>query len=280
MMDQNDNVLDVYSQGGDMLSHILAFLKSIDIDPDNLSWDDLHVCDQMHSRGIEATREHAHHAGITSDMHVLEIGCGIGGASRYLAHEKGCRVTAIDLTQDCVDAASDLTARCGLAETTEFKQADATDLPFGEAQFDHVWSHAMTMNIQDKTKLASEIARVLKPGGQYSCCEVALSGPCNPHYPLPWASNVSSSFLVTSDDMIAALEAGGLKFVRRIDINDAYLAYLDDIRDRAKRGEKPSRIDPQSLKEGDDFLLRLQNCGQSAREGRLVEHILIAEKPS
>ena len=80
--------------------------------------------------------------------------------------------------------------------------------------------------------------------------------------------------------MIAALEAGGIKFVRRIDINDAYLAYLDDIRDRAKRGEKPARIDPQSLKEGDDFLLRLQNCGQSAREGRLVEHVLIAEKPA
>lgn len=280
MANRDDNVQDVYSQAGDMLSHILAFLKSIDIDPDNLSWDDLHVCDQMHSRGIEATREHADHAGITADMHVLEIGCGIGGASRYLAHEKGCRVTAIDLTQDCVDAASDLSARCGLAEMTEFRQADATNLPFSEAAFDHVWSHAMTMNIQGKTKLASEIARVLKPGGQYSCCEVALSGPGDPYYPLPWASDASSSFLVPPDDMIAALEAGGLKFVRRIDINDAYLTYLDDIRDRAKRGEKPSRIDPQSLKEGDDFLLRLQNCGQSAREGRLLEHILIAQKPS
>jgi SAM-dependent methyltransferase len=280
MTHQSDSVQDVYSQGGDMLSHILAYLKSIDVDPDNLSWDDLHVVDQMHSRGIEATREHADYAHITSDMHVLEIGCGIGGASRYLAHEIGCQVTAIDLTQDCVDAASGLTARCGLSELAKFRQADATDLPFGASVFDHVWSHAMTMNIRDKSKLSSEVARVLKPGGQYSCCEVALSGPGNPHYPLPWASDVSTSFLVTPDEMIAALEAGGLKFNRRIDINDAYLAYLDDIRDRAKRGEKPARIDPQSLKEGDDFLLRLQNCGQSAREGRLVEHILIAEKPA
>jgi SAM-dependent methyltransferase len=280
MASETDNVQDVYSQDGDMLSHLLAYLKSIDIDLDNLSWNELHVCDQMHSRGIEATREHAELAGITSDMHVLEIGCGIGGASRYLAHEIGCHVTAIDLTQDCVDTASDLTARCGLTELVEFRQADATDLPFEDALFDHVWSHAMTMNIQDKTKLGSEIARVLKPGGQYSCCEVALSGPGDPHYPLPWASDASTSFLVLPDDMIAALEAGGLKFVRRVDINDAYLAYLDDIRDRAKRGEKPARIDPQSLKEGDDFLLRLQKCGQSAREGRIVEHMLILEKPA
>lgn len=280
MPDQTDNVQDVYSQEGDMLSHILAFLKSIDIDADNLAWDDLHICDQMHSRGIEATRELADHAGIRPNMHVLEIGCGIGGETRYLAKERGCRVTAIDLTQDCVDAARGLTERCGLADTTEFRQANATDLPFGEAMFDHVWSHAMTMNIEDKTKLASEIARVLKPGGQYSCCEVALAGAGDPHFPLPWAPDASSSFLVRPDDMAAALEAGGLGVVRRIDVNDAYLAYLDDIRECALRGEKPTRIDPQSLKTGDDFLVRLQNCGQSAREGRLVEHILIAEKPS
>ena len=280
MPDQTGSVRDVYSQDGDMLTHVLAFLKSIGIDPDNLAWDDLHICDQMHSRGIEATRELADHAGISPGMHVLEIGCGIGGESRYLAKERGCRVTAIDLTQDCVDTASGLTARCGLAEMTEFRQADATDLPFGEALFDRVWSHAMTMNIENKTKLASEIARVLKPGGQYSCSELALGGKGDPHFPLPWAPDPSLSFVVKPDVMIAALEAGGLKFVRRIDINDAYLAYLDDLRDRAQRGEKLARIDPQSLKEGDDFLRRLQNAGQSAREGRLVEHILIAEKPS
>ncbi len=279
MADVTSTIQGLYSQG-DMLSHVLAFLKSNDIDPDRLSWDDLHTCDQMHPRGIDATRDHAEQAGIRSGMHVLEIGCGIGGASRYLAREMGCRVTAIDLTQECVDVARELTERCGLGEAIEFRQADAMDMPFGEAEFDHVWSHAMTMNIQDKEKLASEIARVLKPGGQYSCQEIALSGPGDPYYPLPWASDPSSSFLATPDEMKTALEKGGLRFVRRIDVNDAYLAYLADVRDRAQRGERPSNIDPQSLKEGADFLTRVQNCGRSAREGRLIEHLLIAERPS
>jgi hypothetical protein len=59
----------------------------------------------------------------------------------------------------------------------------------------------------------------------------------------------ASSFLVTAAEMIASLERGGLKLVRRIALNEAYLAYLDDVRDRARRGEQPPNIDPQSLKD-------------------------------
>ncbi len=152
-------------------------------------------------------------------------------------------------------------------------------MPFGDGEFDHIWSHNVTMNIEDKARLASEIARVLKPGGRYSCWELALDGEGKPYYPLPWASDASSSFLVTPDEMKTELEKGGLRYVRQIDVNEAYLAFLDDVRDRAQRGDPPSKVDPQALKEGDDFLSRVQNCGRSAREGRLVEHLIIAERP-
>jgi len=39
-------------------------------------------------------------------MYVLDLGCGLGGASRYLAAECSCRVAAIDLTPNLVEAAS------------------------------------------------------------------------------------------------------------------------------------------------------------------------------
>ena len=272
-----DTIQELYSQGN-MLSHVLGFLETKGIDPENLSCDDLHICDQMHPRGIDATREHGQHANVRSGMHVLEVGCGIGGASRCLANELGCRVTAIDLTQECIDVARELTDRCGLGEAIEFRRVDAIDMPFDEQVFDHVWSHCVTMNIGDKRGLATEIARVLKPGGRYSCWEVALGTVGEPYYPLLWASEASSSFLATPDEMKAALEDGGLRFVRRIDFTDAYLGYLDDVRDQARRGDPPPRIDPQSLKEGDDSLTRVQNCGRSAREDRLLEHLIIAEK--
>jgi len=88
--------------------------------------------------------------------------------------ECGCRVAAIDLTPNFVEAARTLTARCGLAERIEFRRANALALPFQDGTFDHVWSYAVTMNIQNKEGLGREVARVLKPGGYFSCNEIAL----------------------------------------------------------------------------------------------------------
>jgi hypothetical protein len=88
-------------------------------------------------------------------------------------------------------------------------------------------------------------------------------------------SDASSNFLVTPDEMKAALERGGPRVVRRIDLHEAYRAFLDNVSERTRRGEPLPNIDPQALKDRADFLARVQNCGRSAREGRLVEHIII-----
>jgi len=167
-----------------------------------------------------------------------------------------------------------------LKDAINFQQANATHLPFNDGVFDHVWSHNVTMNIQDKEKLASEVARVLKSGGRYSCWELSLGSGKPPFYPLPWASDASSNFLVMPNEMTAALEQGGLKVIRRVDLSEAYLAFLEDVSDRTRRGEPPANVDPQALKDRADFLTRVQNCGRSAREGRLAEHLIIAEKAS
>jgi len=52
--------------------------------------------DQLHSRGIMATREHAERAHIQTGMYVLEIGCGLGGASR------GLSPAGVDRARSCI----------------------------------------------------------------------------------------------------------------------------------------------------------------------------------
>ena len=142
-------------------------LRAAGVDPQSPSYRDLWPFDQLHSRGIVATREQAQRAGLQAGMYVLDLGCGRGGSSRYLAAECGYRVEAIDLTPNFVEAARTLTARCGLAERIEFRQANAIALPFLDRTFDHVWSYAVTMNIADKEGLGRELARVLKPRGRF-----------------------------------------------------------------------------------------------------------------
>jgi ubiquinone/menaquinone biosynthesis C-methylase UbiE len=277
MPNQTDAIEDHYTQGG-LLDRVFAYLQKSGIDPDNLNYEALFACDQMHARGIVATREQVQKAGISSGMDVLDVGCGIGGSARHIATACDCRVTGIDLTQELIDVATELTRRCGLDDRIEFKQASALDLPFEDGTFDVVWTHNVIMNIEDKAQLFAEFARVLKLGGRYTCSEYLSGTAGDPYYPLPWASDPSASFLVSPEELQALLGNAGFLIVKSEDLNQANQAFFAAARERAERGETPLGVNPQSFKEGSDFMERVQNSGKSAREGRLTEQLFIAEK--
>jgi hypothetical protein len=57
-----------------------------------------------------------------------------------------------------LEVARILTARCGLADRVEIREANALALPFQNGTFDHVWSYAAPMNIADKEALAREVS--------------------------------------------------------------------------------------------------------------------------
>jgi len=60
---------------------------------------------EFHSRGREATVELVNRAELVAGLHVLDVGRGLGGSARYLAHERKCRGTGIDLTEQYVEVA-------------------------------------------------------------------------------------------------------------------------------------------------------------------------------
>jgi SAM-dependent methyltransferase len=171
-------------------------------------------------------------------------------------------VAAIDLTPNFVEAARILTACCGLAERLEFRQANALAVPFPDGTFDHVWSYVVTMNIADKEGLGREVARVLKPGGRFSCNEIARGSGGAPVFPLPWADDEESGFLASPAVMRTALEAGGLSVIEQVDIT-------------ATRFGDGGR---QPVIERDDFPLRLHNLHSCLADGRLIAQFILAEK--
>jgi SAM-dependent methyltransferase len=272
-----ESVQGHYGRGG-VLDRIDAALRAAGRDPARLGYEDLLPFDQLHARGVIATREQAERAGLRPGMHVLDLGCGIGGAARVLVAECGCRVTAIDLTPEFVAAARELTLRCGLADRIDFRAANALDLPFPEESFDHVWCQYVTMNIADRAGLARQVARVLRPGGRFSCAEVAQGPGGPPSFPLPWAADPSGSFLAAPDEMRDALEAAGLRVVAQLDMSEAVLAYGRAMVERIKRGEAPLQMNHVVF--GADFTERERNIGRGMREGRLVSQLVIAERPA
>jgi len=275
MADVAANIQNYYTRGN-LRDRIFTWLSENGVDVDRMTFEQLHPVDQIHGRGIVATREHAEHAAIPPGAEVLDLGCGVGAASRLLAAEYDCRVTGIDLTQEFVDVANELTKRCGLADRVEHRQGNAIDLPFEDGTFDHVWCHNVTMNIENKPAFICEVARVLKQGGRFSCVEVG-QGPAGPvTFPVPWAMEASSSFLVTPEEMQEMVEAGAMRIIKQIDLTAASDAFRKEEQERAARGEAPLRANHIVM--GDDFADRRRNMATNVAEGRVIEHIIVAEK--
>ena len=104
---------------------------------------------------------------INSASNVLDLGCGNGTTSAWLCASRGCRVVGIDLSGVRIGNAREglQTQPEGVRTRLAFEKASATELPFEEGAFSHVWSQATIYHVHDKEAALGEAYRVLAPGG-------------------------------------------------------------------------------------------------------------------
>ena len=180
---------------GTLLQQIRDGLAAMGVDPDRPAPDDLKPVDEFHVGGLQATEDLIAQVAFGPDMHVLDIGSGLGGTARYVAGRTGAKVSGIDLTLEFVDVARALSDAVGLAGLTEFQVGSATDLPFPDGQFDAAIMLHVGMNVPDKGRVMAEAARVLKPGAVFAVYEMMQTGDGEVAYPVPWAEVAGHSFL-------------------------------------------------------------------------------------
>jgi len=106
-------------------------------------------------------------ASVSSASHILDVGCGIGGSSLYLAEKFNATVTGITLSPVQASRATERAKNAGLETRTNFQVADALNLPFADNSFDFVWSLESGEHLPNKIKFLQESYRVLKPGGLF-----------------------------------------------------------------------------------------------------------------
>eukprot|EP00262_Sarcandra_glabra_P008273 TRINITY_DN215_c0_g1_i3.p1 TRINITY_DN215_c0_g1~~TRINITY_DN215_c0_g1_i3.p1 ORF type:complete len:357 (-),score=35.39 TRINITY_DN215_c0_g1_i3:118-1188(-) len=122
------------------------------------------------SAQIRMIEEALRFAGVPDDSlngpkHIVDVGCGIGGSSRYLARKYKAKCQGITLSPVQAQRGQVLAIAEGLGDYVSFKVADALEQPFPDGQFDLVWSMESGEHMPDKAKFMKELARVAAPGG-------------------------------------------------------------------------------------------------------------------
>ena len=246
---------------------LLEALTAAGKDINNLVPTDFAPFENLHVRGRAATRDLARLAGLRQGDRVLHVGCGIGGPARTLAVEFGCHVTGVDIAESYVEAGRMLNERVGLSETISLHVGNALDLPYADTSFDVVWMQHVGMYVSDKTSLYREARRVLRLGGKLAMHEIVDGSVSPPHYPTPWASDLSTSFLASPDRMRETLVE------MRVSLQTEW---RDDIPNSIEWARKPvgyrgSTGLPDALDalHGPDYRERIENVRRNLIEGRI-----------
>ncbi len=103
-----------------------------------------------------------------SGAKMLDVGCGVGGTSRYIAKKLGpnADVTGITLSPNQVKRATEL-AKDQAVENAKFTVMNALEMDFPDNSFDIVWACESGEHMPDKEAYINEMMRVLKPGGKF-----------------------------------------------------------------------------------------------------------------
>jgi SAM-dependent methyltransferase len=228
-MAAHDDVSSHYTHGS-LSEAIRSGLASLGKTASAVTIDDLAPVDEFHIGGRRASEEFLDQLGLSPQMHVLDVGCGLGGAARFVASRYGSHVTGIDLTPEFVETGSMLCKWVGLDKRISLHQGSALAMPFAGDSFDAAYMLHVGMNIEDKEKLAAEVSRVLRPGFTFGIYDVMRTGPGELAYPVPWATTADLSAVAEPERYKEALQKAGFGVIAERNRRDFALAFFADLR--------------------------------------------------
>lgn len=164
---------------------------------------------------------------------VLEIGCGRGGGSSYIArYLKPARMVGVDISQKAIAFCRKVHKVANL----DYRHGDAEALPFADASFDAVVNVESSFCYGSLDGFLAEVARVLRPGGHLLLADIRL------------ANEVA--------DLDAAMARSGLDPVARRDITGNVVEAL--ARDSERRANSTGDRIPRPFKRMFDTFLGVE----------------------
>jgi SAM-dependent methyltransferase len=269
-------VSDHYTHGG-LLDAIRAGVERLGKSPNTVSVEDLGPVEEFHIGGRVASESFLDQLGLLPDDHVLDVGCGLGGTSRFVAQRYASRVTGIDLTHEYIETGRVLCSWVGLEHRIALDQGSATAMSYSDDVFDKAYMMHVGMNIADKQSLISELYRVLRPGGYFGIYDVMRVGDGDITFPVPWAATAEASVVASPDEYKSALNAVGFRVIAERNRREFALDFFARLQASTAAAGGPPPLGLHILM-GETAPMKVKNMIGNILESRVAPVELIAEK--
>jgi tocopherol O-methyltransferase len=228
---------------------------------------------------LQLTEHLAKLANIQDGSTVLDIGCGLGASSLYLARKFHARATGITNSAVQVEMARKAAAAAQLDARFLLMDAEVLDFP---QQFDVLWSVESISHYHDRRSFFANAARFLKPGGVFALTDWFKRPGLSAEQERKFIEPIERGMFVeleTMDEYESYLAASGLQIVHRQDLTrqcaKTWDLSLDIIRDKS--------FWALAAKYGSDFLtylraFRAMSAGFAS--GNFVYGLFVARKPA
>jgi tocopherol O-methyltransferase len=220
----------------------------------------------------------ARRAGLRRGSRILDIGCGFGGCSLYLAKHYGAAATGITISQVQVDMGNRAAAEAGL--DAQFLLMDAEAMHFPQP-FDLLWSVESISHYQDPRQFFHSAVNFLKPGGTFALTDWFQKENISRAERKKFIEPIEKGMFVelrTMDDYAGFLASSGLRIVHREDIT----SNCSKTWDLGAAIVKEKSFWALAAKFGAHFIAHLkayQALRAGCSSGNFVYGLFVAEKP-
>ncbi len=208
--------------------------------------------DVFHPGGLELTARMARELGLNEKDLVLDVACGQGTTVNYLVQNFGCRALGIDLSEANLSTARSKAADQETKDRLTFRAGDAEQLPVEDKTCSVVISECAFCTFSDKNTAASEMFRVLRPGGRLGLSDMTVD---QARLPLEMQTLLFHAACVadarTAGEYREILARSGFKGLKEIDCSETLLELTGNIRKRLLMAELAVKLKKMDLGEVD-----------------------------
>ena len=115
---------------------------------------------------------------LKTNIKLLDLGSGYGGAARYLAKNFGFQVTCLNLSKTQNERNSSLNKKQNLDNLITVVEGNFEDIPFPEDSFDIVWSQDAIVHSANRELVVQEVVRVLNDSGEFIFTDLMQTNDC------------------------------------------------------------------------------------------------------